>query len=385
MKGTITRRGKSSWRLKFELERDAISRKRQTRYVTFRGTRKQAEAEIIRLMNDANHGTYIDPSKLTLAQFFEQWDRDWAALNLSPKTLERYRELVRLQITPRIGQERVQKLRPSHLQNLYATLQREGSATGHALSARTVGHVHRVLHRALGHAVTWGIIAANPVSSVEPPPVPPTEIEVLNEQQAGLVLKALKGAVIYPVAAFALATGCRRGEIAALRWRDIDFENSVAKIEQSLEVTERGKRLRFKAPKTKHGRRNIALPSYIVSELRAHWKAQQEIRLSLGIGGASPDDLVFGTPEGLPMNPDVISRQWRQAVKSKKLPRVNFHALRHTHVSQLIAAGMDVLTISRRIGHSSPTITLAVYGHLFKNTDAKAAALIEAAFGAKTE
>ena len=85
------------------------------------------------------------------------------------------------------------------------------------------------------------------------------------------------------------------------------------------------------------------------------------------------------------MNPDIISRQWRNTVKAKKLPKVTFHALRHTHASQLIASGMDVLTISRRIGHASPNITLGVYGHLFKNTDATAAAVIEAAFGKKTE
>ena len=113
-----------------------------------------------------------------------------------------------------------------------------------------------------------------------------------------------------------------------------------------------------------------------MAELRDHWLAQQELRLALGMGGASPDDLVFATVEGGPRDPDDITREWRRAVKSKKLPKVTFHALRHTHVSQLIASGMDVLTISRRIGHNSPTITLSVYGDLFKNTDASAAAIM---------
>lgn len=385
MTGSITRRGAKSWRIKFDVGRDPLTGKRQTRFHTFRGTKKEAEDERIRLLHTVTHGTYIDPSKLTVAQFFEQWDRDWASLHLSPKTIERYREIIKLHISPNIGAERVQKLRPVHLSTLYAKLQREGRANGGALAPRTVGHVHRVLHRALGHAVSWGIITGNPASSVEPPPVPDTEVEVLNEAHVGLVMKQLRGAPIYPVASFALATGCRRGEIAALRWGDVDLEKAVVSIEQSLEVTGRGKHLRFKEPKSKKGRRNIALPAYMVAELRAHWKAQQEQRLSLGVGRASPDDLVFATIEGGPQNPDDITRQWRRTVKSKKLPKVTFHALRHTHVSQLIAAGMDVLTISRRIGHSSPTITLSVYGHLFKNTDATAAAMIEAAFGAKNE
>jgi integrase len=123
------------------------------------------------------------------------------------------------------------------------------------------------------------------------------------------------------------------------------------------------------------------LPASVIAELRRVWKAQQELRLALGVGKASPDDLVFSTPEGEPRKPDDVSREWRQLVASRKLPKVTFHSLRHTHVSQLIAKGMDIMTISRRIGHSSPVVTLGVYGHLFDNGDAKAASAIEEAFG----
>ena len=103
--------------------------------------------------------------------------------------------------------------------------------------------------------------------------------------------------------------------------------------------------------------------------------------MALGRGKAGPDDLVFATTDGEPRKPDDISREWRQLVASRKLPRVTLHSLRHTHVSQLIAKGMDIMTISRRIGHSSPVVTLGVYGHLFDNGDSKAASAIEAAFG----
>jgi integrase len=99
------------------------------------------------------------------------------------------------------------------------------------------------------------------------------------------------------------------------------------------------------------------------------------------VGKASPDDLVFCTPEGGAKKPDDISRDWRQLVASRKLPKVTFHALRHRHVSQLIAKGMDIMTISRKIGHSSPVVTLGVYGHLFDNGDSLAASAIEASFG----
>ena len=378
MKGAIIRRGKSSWRLKFDVGR-AADGKRKIAYHTFRGIKKDAEAELVRLMNGANNGNYVDPSKLTTAQFLEQWDRDWASLNLSPKTIERYRELVRIHIAPNIGTELVQKLRPVSLSTLYAKLQRDGRAKGGGLAPRTVGHIHRIMHRALGHAMQWGIVSRNVASVVEPPKVVPAEMEILSADQVNSTLRTLRGAAMYPIVLTAFSTGMRRGEILALRWRDVNLDAAKIQVERSLEETKAG--LRFKEPKTRHGRRNIALPSSLVAELRGHWRAQQELRLALGVGKAAPDDLVFCTPDGGPRKPNSITREWSRLTVAKKLPKVSFHALRHTHVSQLIASGMDVLTISRRIGHASPTITLGVYGHLFKNTDNQAALVIEAAFG----
>lgn len=111
------------------------------------------------------------------------------------------------------------------------------------------------------------------------------------------------------------------------------------------------------------------------------WKRQQEQRLALGLGKSAGDALVFQQPDASPLLPNTVSTLWRKAVHDLGLPRVSLHALRHTHASQLIASGMDVLTISRRLGHGSPTITLGVYGHLFANTDDRAAQIMEAAFG----
>ena len=99
----------------------------------------------------------------------------------------------------------------------------------------------------------------------------------------------------------------------------------------------------------------------------------------LGLGRAGADDLVFARPDGAPWPPDSLTTAWQKTIAALKLPKVTLHALRHTHVSQLIAAGLDVVTVSRRIGHSNPTVTLGVYAHLFGNTDERAASAVEAA------
>src|SRR5262245_33129300 len=110
-----------------------------------------------------------------------------------------------------------------------------------------------------------------------------------------------------------------------------------------------------------------------------HRRKQLEKWLALGLGRPDPEALIFCNPEGSPMSPDDLSRDWARACMSLGLLKVTFHALRHTQLSALIAAGLDVVAISRRIGHSSPTVTLNTYGHLFLNTDAAAANAIEAA------
>jgi integrase len=158
MRGNITRRGKSSWRLKFDTERDSVTGKRQTRYLTVRGKRRDAERELARLLNEAHNGTLIEPSKVTLAEYLQAWLD--TAPGLSPKTLERYRQLAEQQIIPHLGATVLQKLKPAHIQNWHGAIGSAGGKKGRTLSARTVGHAHPVLHKALQRAVEIEIYPA---------------------------------------------------------------------------------------------------------------------------------------------------------------------------------------------------------------------------------
>ncbi len=371
--GHIRRRGERSWELKFDLGTDPLSGRRKTAYHSFKGTKREAEMELVRLKAGADRGEYIDPSKLTLAGFLDRWEA-WAATQVSAKTLERYRQLAAHHIRPHIGGAPIQKLKTVNFAQLYGRLQK-AKPEGAGLAPRTVGHVHRLLHRVLGHAVKWEIIASNPVAAAEPPRVQRTEIEILSPDQIKVVLRTLRGRRLYGVALTGLATGMRRGEIVALRWGDVDLDAGKIRVERSLEQTNAG--LAFKEPKTKAGRRTVSIPSSVVTELRDHWREQQKQRLALGMGKARTEDLVFPRWDGGPWPPDRLSSTWAKTVSTLKLPKVTFHALRHTHASQLIAAGLDVVTVSRRIGHSNPTVTLTVYAHLFGNTDERAAAAVE--------
>jgi integrase len=380
MSGHIRRRSSTTWEIKFDTDADPTGR-RVTRYVSVKGTKKQAQARLIELLGEAQRGALTDPSKETLAAFLTRWSRDWAAHNVSPKTAERWSELIANQIISRLGGMPIQRLRASHFAEFYATLAREGAVNGGPLSARTVGHAHRLLRRALGHATTWGLLPQNPVVTVHPPRLAETEITIPDERElaAALVYVKERDRQLHAFAILALTSGARRGELCALRWSDLDPSIGMLRIERALEsTTQTG--LRIKAPKTKYGRRTISIPASAIDELRAHWKRQQEQRLAIGLGRGSPDDLIFATPDGALVRPDTMSDRWLRATTAAVGRSITLHSLRHHHASSLIAAGVDVLAISRRLGHASPTITLSVYGHLYPNADDKASQATELMF-----
>lgn len=254
---------------------------------------------------------------------------------------------------------------------------RSGSRKGGPLAARTVRHSYRVLHAALDEAVNLDIIARNVADAAAPPKLDATEVEILTANQITAVLDAMAGSRLHPVVSLALATGMRRGELLALRWQDVDLTGKILKVERSLEQTKSG--LRFKSPKTRTGRRAISLPGTAVTMLKQHRQEQLELRLKLGMGKHDTDSLVFSNYDGTPISPNYFSIMWSRAVAANpKLPDVTFHALRHSHASALIAAGIDIVKVSKRLGHASPVITLTTYAHKFTDTDDGAAAAIEA-------
>ena len=373
MTGHIRRRGERSWELKYDVT--AGDGRRKTRYASFKGTKRDAALELAKLITAAAAGEQVDPSRVTVGEFIDRWHRDWCKPNVSPKTAERYEELMRIHVVPHIGETRLQKLRAVQLVELYGKLAGK-------LAPRTIGHVHRTLHQALSKAVDWDLLSVNVGSRVKPPRVEDDEVEILTVEQLQAVLAAVRTVWINPIAKLALASGLRRGELLALRWQDLDLNAGRITVARSLEQTKAG--LRFKEPKTKRGRRTITLPATALSDLKAHWSLQQELRLRLGIGKSPPTSLVFCDINSDPLIPQTVSQTWMKITASAKV-EATFHSLRHTHVSHLIAAGVDILTISRRIGHSSPVVTLKTYGHLMPQTDDKAALAIEAALSASTK
>jgi integrase len=377
VRGSIVRRGARSWRIKYDLPGTT---ERQTRYVTIRGKRQDAERELARLIGAVHDGTNVEQSKVTVADYLRSW---LGGLHgLAGKTRQEYRRLITRLVIPHLGNHELQRLRPANIADWHTKLLASGGKNGRPLSARTVGHAHHVLHTALERAVGTELIARNVAHAISPPKIAPTEIAALRADEIAPVLAALKSHKLEAIAVLALSTGARRGEILGLRWGDIDLIAGTIRIARSLEQTV-ADGLKFKQPKTARGVRTISLPASAVEALQAHRRRQLEQRVALGQGKPSADTLVFSTIDGEPMSPNGLSRDWGDFVRARGLPLVSFHGLRHSHVSALIASGVDPLTISRRIGHANVSTTTNVYGHLFKQTDIMAAKAIEAVLRGK--
>ena len=209
MRGRIRRRGEHSWELKYDVGTDPRTGRRVTKFVSFKGNKREAQAELVRLMDTVRRGEHVDPSKLTMSEFLDRWEQGWAALHVGPATRERYVGLLALHVRPHIGASSLHRLQPVHLAELYAKLLEKG------VSAGTIKDVHQVIHKALTVAVEWSLLSRNPAAIARPPKVQTREIEIITVEQAQRILQCLRGRALYPIIALALATGMRRGELLA--------------------------------------------------------------------------------------------------------------------------------------------------------------------------
>lgn len=369
MRGSVRRRGERSWELKFDLGA-AADGGRKIAYRSFKGTRKQAEAKLAEYINQLGRGDYVERSRQTVADFVAARIKTWTDNGLIGATsAERYGDLLRNQIAPKIGHVALQDLNGIRLSEWHGDLLAVG------LAPQTVKSVHGLLGKALKEAVRDGIVSRNAAANIPSPRVPERDVTMLQREQVPMVMDALQGDPLLPMAACALYAGLRRGEVLALRWDAVDLEAGKLAVVASLQQLVDGI-LIFKAPKTRAGRRLIAMPDALIAILRAHRVEQLEFRLKLGIGKLPDDALLFATPQGRPRGPRAVSKRWSVFAERLGIGHVRFHDLRHTQASLLHDAGVPLAVVSKRLGHSKISTTLNLYTHVFEEADDQAAAAL---------
>jgi integrase len=380
MKGSVVqkRKGSRNWYAIIE-RRDDATGKRVRKWITLEATgKRQAQIECARIITELKGDTFQEPSKITLAEFLERW-LDHMKSQVSPNSHERYAEIARKNIAPLLGQAKVSKLHALQISQAYAKALESGRRDGKGgLSPRTVHHMHRVLRQALDDASRWNLLSRNPADAVDPPKVSPKPMQTYDLAQTVTLIEAMRPTRMFVPTILAVLCGLRRGEIAALRWRNVDLDGGNVAIVESAEQTRAG--VRCKEPKSGKAR-NVRLSATVVEELNS-WRlkhAQELLRVGVRPDG---DTFVVTQVDGSPLQPRSITHEWVRLLAAKKLPRIRFHDLRHAHATHLLASGVHPKIASERLGHSKVGITLDLYSHVLPGMQEDAVAKLDAALKA---
>jgi integrase len=375
MKGHIRERSPGHWAVILDL-RDPATGKRRRKWHQFAGTKRQAQDECARLISELNGGLYIEPAKITVGQFLDRWLEHIKPL-VSPRTHERYDEIVTKNLKPLLGAVLLSKLRPMQISDAYAKALSSGRRDGKGgLAPSTVRYLHVILKSAMGQAVRWQMLARNPVDAVDPPKIERSAMNTYDLAQTADLIDATRGTRMTTTVMLAVLCGLRRGEIAALRWRNINLAAAQLAVTESAEQTRAG--VRYKQPKSGKGR-TVALSARVVNELRSRRVQQAQELLVLGIP-LTDDAFVVAQADGCPLQPRSITRQWLTLLSNNKtLPRIRFHDLRHAHATHMLSSGIHPKVASERLGHSKVGITMDLYSHVMPGMQEDAAARVDRA------
>lgn len=245
------------------------------------------------------------------------------------------------------------------------------------LSGKTILHHHRLVSSILERAVKWQVILMNPCDRVEPPKAERKEARYLDERQAAQMLECLAGepTKYRAMVTVLLYSGMRRGELCGLEWRDVNFVTGLVDIQRSsLYLAESG--VFEDETKNATSRRTIKLPAPALDALRELMQEQAEERLALG-DRWEESGRIFTQWNGKPIHPDTLTAWFGDFIKRHNLPDVCLHSLRHTNATLMIAGGVDVRTVSKRLGHAQTSTTTNIYAHAIQSADERAAETLD--------
>lgn len=373
--GQVVKRGEGRWQIKWFDGRDA-SGKRRYRSKAVRGTRRDAERELRKTLASKDAGTYVEPSRETLSAYLTEWLQA-VKPRLASRTYRDYKRALTAYVIPLLGEARLADLRAVHIQKLYGDLQETGLSKregAQGLGPRAIRLIHAPLRKALAQALKWDKIARNPALGVELPAQRRTEKRALEPDQVRALLKAAEGSRFEALWIFMLDTGARPGEALGLRWSDLDLDAKTVTIRGAAAQDESGRPVLSEHPKTARSRRTLALHANTVEALRAHRKRQAEHALKAGPNFNRDLGLVFPSEVGTVMSEGNLRRRYfADLLEAAKLAaNLTPYSLRHTCATLALKAGIPVLVVAERLGHSNANMILAVYGHVLEGQQAEA-------------
>ena len=383
VRGHIRRRG-SRWYIQLYLGRDEATGRKRYLQKACPGTRKDAERELARLINELEGGNYVEPTRLTLGDYLRQWLAEYAAPRTRQRTAVGYREIAERYVIPELGPLRLDRLSAAHIEHYENKMLREGAKKGGGLSPTTVRNHHRLLNAVLKRAVRQGLVGRNVVELADSPIASTYEARALTFEEVTRYLEAAQDSWAYEILALSIDTGLRRSELLALDWGHVDLEVGALSVVRSLhENRNKAGDFYFEPPKTKRSRRVVPLPQSARLLLLAFRERKEAENEALGRPMPSADALVFSDLDGGPIHPGRVSRVHHRVAKAAGLESVRLHDLRHTYVTLMLASGVDLRVAAGLVGHASVSITGDRYAHPAREMEVKAVERFSEARNAK--
>jgi integrase len=358
-------KGSGKWVAQVYLEDGTAKRRRAN-------SQREAREKLKKLQAEIEQGIDLTIQQPTVAEWCMTWLEHFAT-NLKPNIRDDYEGVIARYIEAEsIGQRKLDKLTPAHVQAWVNSLNQK-------IAPLTVRNAHARLHKALEVAVRNSYVARNVATATELPPVPKAQIHPLSFDEAQRLLDAVEDHRWAALYRLALNLGMREAELFGLTWPAINFERGTIRIFQQLRRArpKRGERRQFvlQTVKTKAGERTLKLDADLLDVLRAHKRNYDEERALLGDKWRDPwGALVFTSDTGGPIFIGGLLKHFKSALKAAGLPQIRFHDLRHTAATLMLADGVPLVTVSKVLGHSSPSITAAIYAHALDESKSEAIA-----------
>jgi integrase len=359
--GSISHRSNGRWRAQvYQGNEHRISRDFKTK--------PEAQSWLRQMQGELEWGFDYQGSKTLLKDYLHDW-LDNSKMALRPKTADGYERIMQKHIIPHLGDIPLKDITPHQIEKFYASLVEAGVGT------RTVRMVHSVIHRALERAVFNLMLTRNPSAHATLPRYTHGEMKVLDEIQVNQFLVAAIGSPFVALYHLAVKTGMRQGEILGLRWSDLQWGNGRLYVQRQLQDL-RGEGYIFQEPKTRSGRRTIQLGEGTLQALRDH-REHQQLQKAFAGSRWQDNDLIFPSKLGTPLDPSNLRLDFNRVLERAGVPKIRFHDLRHTCASLMLNNGIPVIVVSRILGHSKPSITLDIYGHLYNEMQEEASRLMD--------
>lgn len=363
----ITKKGKA-FELTIELPKDTTTGKRHRKTKTIYCTKRQAQKELDNWIYELEHGTYIEPTKSTVNTFLAEWINTYVTPVKSKTTSQGYQKIIDRYIKNTIGNITLEDLNAITVQKWVNSLSDGSPITNEPLSPQTVKNSFLVLHSAMRKAVELKLIKESPCEYTQLPKLVKYQAKVFDEQDLKKFLKAIKGTDLETPMMIVVSCGLRRGELLALKWSSIDWNDKTLNITENRVQTPCNE-IYTKDPKSQAGTRSIVMPNSLFDYLKLEYD-----RLKLCDKSFSETNYIVHMKDTKePYRPDVFSQKFKRFLEKNHLKKIRLHNLRHTCATMMLTAGITPKVAQQILGHSEISTTLDTYSHVLKRVEMDAA------------